>query len=129
MKELRAAARVTVSWRAEIVVGQTRKTLKVFDISETGLGLVSDDPFTVGQEIDLRVAFPLPDAPGQYRRDLVRGEVRYLFLSQGRFNVGLRFSRIEPQTQELIRNKVTAAIVKPSGTATTLPPVVPVSTW
>ena len=112
--EGRAAPRINVSWRAEVLRAQAAAIpIKVIDVSEGGLGFTADTWFAIDQEVTLRVAIPTPAASARIRHDVVAARVRYQVLRAGQYCIGVEFSRIDAETRSLIRQRV-AALVVPS---------------
>ncbi|TMH36322.1 MAG: PilZ domain-containing protein [Betaproteobacteria bacterium] len=117
-KDSRASVRVPVKWRADVMAGdQSRLAIKVMDVSEGGLGILSDEPFEVDDMLELCIAIPLKSKPGRFNIVRVAGRVRYQVLQRSQFCMGLEFSRIDASTREIIRQRVAASVVRPNGSA------------
>ncbi len=102
--ENRTEPRYNVSWRAllQLPNGQTTE-VRVKDISESGMGLVSDLSVPNGRVLSITVG--VPDLTDLSRTLAMPGRVQVAFAVMQRhdFRVGARWAELSPAAQQLWR--------------------------
>jgi c-di-GMP-binding flagellar brake protein YcgR len=100
------AQRFVVSWVAEIRVGAGKPvSVRVIDVSATGIGIVSDDTIPAGPIHSLLVRVPAAKTPGQFHNVPIQARLVHQVFSGGRNRAGFQIVQIDPAHTRLIVNR------------------------
>ena len=96
-KQERQHLRFAVSWAAEVQTAPGRSlSLRVVDISQGGIGVLSDDMLPAAGMFSVTLRVPSPHHPGQISSVIVQARLVYQVFTAGRNRAGLEFIQIRP---------------------------------
>jgi hypothetical protein len=100
----RAAPRIAVNWRARVMVSAPRFVdATVIDLSEGGLGMHCEQRVREHQVYDLAVAVPNHLQWDRFEVIQLRGSVKSVVLSGGKFRLGVQFVAISTAARKLMQ--------------------------
>ncbi len=99
----RVGPRASVSWRGRIMVEPPRFVeVRIIDISEAGLGMVSDERVPESGTFDMAIAIPNPVDRERLQVVQVRARIASSILTGGRYRIGAQLARIDSAARDLI---------------------------
>lgn len=105
--EQRRSPRVTVAWRAKVIVEHGEPIpLRVIDVSEGGMGVVCSEPFRKGQMLPINLTLPLWDNRASFQSVYFGALVSYQVMTGGQYRYGLQFGQLDLKTRAWIRQWV-----------------------
>lgn len=100
----RQAPRARVTWRAvHIQEGRNNLLIKVVDISEGGIGVITQNNYAIGQVLNIGMEIPAPNNLNKKTQHICRTAVVHTVLSNEGYRVGLRFLEINEAHKALIK--------------------------
>jgi len=95
-----------VSWVATIKIDTTQTvSVRVIDISATGLGIVTDDSLPPSGTLDMVIQVPVPQRPGTLIPVPIEARLVHQVFSAGRNRAGLQIVRVDPMHVQLMTNR------------------------
>ena len=99
----RTSERIPVVWRARVLLpqGSVIET-RTFDISATGVGVLSDNPLPLKTVLQVALQVPARSEPGRFQ--VVTGPAMPVFqvLRNHEYRVGMQWMELPPQTQKAL---------------------------
>jgi c-di-GMP-binding flagellar brake protein YcgR len=100
------AQRFVVSWLAEVRVGTGKPlTVRVIDVSATGLGVVADDAIPTGPMHSMVLRVPAPNNPALIHNVPIQARLVHQVFSGGRNRAGFQIIQIDPAHTRLMVNR------------------------
>ncbi|MFN7206942.1 MAG: PilZ domain-containing protein [Burkholderiales bacterium] len=100
--------RANVSWRGAIRINSQPQAIKVVNVSEGGLGVVTEMALPMGQSFQMAVMVPLSVDLLRQEQVVFTGKVVHSVISGGMYRIGMQFVTISESHRSLIRDWVTA---------------------
>ncbi|MFN7849966.1 MAG: PilZ domain-containing protein [Burkholderiales bacterium] len=100
--------RANVSWRAAIRINNQAQAIKVVNVSEGGLGIVTEIALPMGQSFQMAVMVPLSVDLLRQEQVVFTGKVVHSVISGGMYRIGMQFVTISDSHRSLIRDWVSA---------------------
>ena len=100
--------RANVSWRGAIRINSQPQAIKVVNVSEGGLGVVTEMALPMGQSFQMAVMVPLSVDLLRQEQVVFTGKVVHSVISGGMYRIGMQFVTISDSHRSLIRDWVTA---------------------
>ncbi len=107
-REGRKFLRANVSWRGAIRINSQPQPIKVVNVSEGGLGVVTEIALPMGQSFQMAVMVPLSIDLLRQEQVVFTGKVVHSVISGGMYRIGMQFVTISDAHRSLIRDWVTA---------------------
>jgi c-di-GMP-binding flagellar brake protein YcgR len=106
--ENRQLPRANVVWRAAYLIAVGKYApLKVINVSEGGIGAMTEARMNMGQQLQLVLEIPHPDGSPRWAQAPIKGIVVHTILSGDAYKIGIRFVEIDPTHKGLIKAWVT----------------------
>jgi c-di-GMP-binding flagellar brake protein YcgR len=100
------AQRFVVSWLAELRVGAGKSiSVRVVDVSATGIGIVADDPIPAGALHSLVLRVPTHNNPTLIHTVPIQARLVHQVFSGGRNRAGFQIIQIDPAHTRLMVNR------------------------
>ncbi len=105
--ENRTEPRYLVSWRAHVQLPNGQMVeVRVKDISESGMGMISDYAVPSSRVLDITVGVPDLTDPSRLLAVPGRASIAFSVMQGHDFRVGVRWAELSPAAQELWRTWV-----------------------
>ena len=105
--ENRQLPRANVVWRTAYLVAVGKYSpLKIINISEGGVGAVTESRFNLGQQMQLVLEIPHPDGSPRWIHAPIKAVVVHTILSGENYKIGVKFTEIDINHKAVIKTWV-----------------------
>ena len=105
--QARAAPRVSVSWRARVLLEDaTVLECRTLNISELGFNLLCGRALSGGTTLNVALAVPEPKDRSRIRPVTLTARVVFHVAAGDQFKVGMQFVRVDEAARQLLRQSV-----------------------
>ncbi len=98
--------RAQVAWRGAIQIDNQPQPIKVVNVSEGGVAVLTEIPLTLGQSFQMAMLVPLADDLLTQEQVMLTAKVVYSVITAGVYRTNLQFVNISEAHSALIRKWV-----------------------